>query len=94
MDKSYNLIPANFKKGTITVFIEDPGGKAVKGTKWYLNPEEVPSAADIVRVMNCVFLGIGDCGEGVTPKDVVVLLKRAYEAGATLEAGSLTSQGN
>ncbi len=68
-------IKVNFVKGTITVSLADVPAKQ---PKWYdMNLDGSLDAADAVLLLNCVYLGEGECS-GATSSDVVKLLNSIY----------------
>ncbi|MGH8005280.1 MAG: hypothetical protein ACRECJ_11220 [Limisphaerales bacterium] len=63
----------NFVKGTITVEAPPPPCNDMNGDGGF-------TTADIVETLNCVFLGVGDCGPISTPADVVKLLMSLFSS--------------
>lgn len=75
------IVRPNFVKGTITVSLADPGFVPSKKPKWWdMNLDGSIDAADAVLLLNCVFLGAGEC-RGATSSDVVRLLNEVYLGG-------------
>ncbi|MCI0532113.1 MAG: hypothetical protein L0Y74_09230 [candidate division Zixibacteria bacterium] len=64
----------NFVKGIITVVEPDPPPCND------MNGDGSFTSADVVEALNCVFLGIGDCGPISTPADVVKLLRSLFSS--------------
>lgn len=61
----------NFVKGTVTVADPSPPPCDLSG-------DGRLTATDLVTALNCVYLGIGDCGSITTPADIVALLYLLY----------------
>jgi len=67
-------VNVNFVKGIITVVEPEPPPCND------MNGDGSFTASDIVGALNCVFLGVGDCGPISTPADVVKLLKFLFSS--------------
>jgi hypothetical protein len=67
-------VNVNFVKGIITVVEPEPPPCND------MNGDGSFTSSDIVGALNCVFLGVGDCGPISTPADVVKLLKFLFSS--------------
>lgn len=74
-DLQGNSVKVNFVKGTITVEAPEPPCALARLN---LKDDGVLDLADVVALINCVFLGEGDCKGVYTAADVVILLNAIF----------------
>lgn len=84
VDRKGNAIKPNFVKGTITV---QPEELPCAAARLDLKENNVLEMADVVLLMNCAFLGKGNCKGTYTAADVVALLNAIF-SGIPLPPGT------
>ena len=79
LDRMGDIIRVNFVKGVITVQAPDPPCAIARLD---LKEDKVLDMTDVVLLMNCVFLWVGDCKGVYTSADVVILLNAVFTGAA------------
>ncbi len=72
-NKQLRTLKVNFAKGIVTVPNQEAPCPALN-----VKRDAVLDLADIVGLLNCVFLGTGDCPESRTASDVVILINAVF----------------